>query len=411
MEEDVLLNKPIRLKKRSKKQKIKITIASIMISFVIVSFILSFTVGTRRSYFVLNRYSAKWINTNGQTYLHLDAENEYELGKLEGKYLSAKIVNLKRILQAFGIAHKKEGFGYEDMIQMALKYEKNIPIQFIQEMQGIDAAILGIDYEDVLLQNCFIDILYGQYYPDTSMSSAESTLHIGCTVVGYKNNDTVVIGQNFDFTNIFKHTLSFVYHQVEGKQAQFSLRIGGIVSTPCGLNSAGTSIFINVVKTNVIGSYSTPIAFRIRQAFDTTANPDEFLSEITKENSTLSMNLMIANISKLISVETIPGNFSITVKNQDVNTNTFTDTFLQQFLLDPVYSKDRQNTTEEILYNSTLDGYFSKSEFVSIMSDPAIYQSKSGLLGVSTLVCISTDFFYRGIISQTTQVSPLPVFS
>ncbi|MBN2156368.1 MAG: hypothetical protein JW776_10015 [Candidatus Lokiarchaeota archaeon] len=407
MKKNIIFNKCLR---KWKNRLIFKGIWLIFSLFFIATTISMFSIGTRRSYFTKNQNHARWIENNGLKYLYLEAVNEFELGKLEGKFLSAQITNLKRILQVFGILNCKYGFSYSDMISKAQKYESFIPLEFIQEMQGISQVILGISYEDVLLQNCFIDLLYGQYFPNATISSPNhENIEIGCTVVGYKTNESVLVGQNFDFNNIFKHTLVFVHHRVQGKRAQFGLKVGGILSLPCGTNSMGNSVFINVVKTFVKASYYTPIAFRTRIAFDSADNIEEFLTYITSQPSTLSMNLMLANKSDIISLELIPGNITIKQPNQAVNTNTYTNEFWQQYLQDKQYSKLRQNVTEELLMNLTLDEVLSQSDFIEIMSNPLVVQSESGIMGVSTLVCLSSCFFYKGIASFSNNCSPNPI--
>ena len=410
MEEDVLVLKSSKDSLRTKKKKIKRIIGLFLFSILIVSLGINFTVGCRRSYFALNKNSAKWVNAQGQKYLFIEAENEFELGKLEGKYLSAKITNLKRIIQLFGLLNGKHGFSYLEMIKMAQEYEKHIDLQYLEEMRGIDTAIVGVSYKDILLQNCFIDILYGNYFSDPELNPDVSSLQMGCTVVGYKNNGSVFVGQNFDFNNVFKHSLAFVHHKIQGKHAQFTLKVGGILSIPCGLNSAGTSVFVNVVRTNVRASYCTPISIRCREAFDTAINPNEFKDILTDDSSSLSMNLLIANATQMISIEAVPGNFSITSPDQCVNTNTYTDEFFQQFLQDKSYSKLRQNITEDLLWNNTLDNSLSQPEFISILNNPMIFQAESGLMGVSSLICLSNEFYCKGVPSSTEVYPLIPSF-
>ncbi len=408
MEEEGLLVKSLKLKRKSRRKKITRIFGIIVLSILAISLSINFTVGCRRSYLAFNTNNARWVDVNGQKYLYIEADNDFELGKLEGKYLSAKIANLKRILQLFGVLNNKYGFGYSDMIDMAKLYEECIPSQFIEEMRGIDKAIVGVSYNDILLQNCFVDILYGKYFPDPGIIPEISSLQMGCTVVGYRNNGSVLAGQNFDFNNVFKHSLAFVHHKIQGKQAQFTLKVGGILSIPCGINSAGISIFVSVVRTNVKAYYTTPISIRCREAFDIASNPDEFMEILTSESSSLSMNLLIANETKLISIEAIPGNYSITTPNECVNTNTYSDDFFQQYLQDKSYSKSRQNITEDLLFNATMDNTLSQSEFTSIMSNPLIFQLESGLMGVSTLICTSTEFFCKGAPSQTEIYPTIP---
>ncbi|TFG19220.1 MAG: hypothetical protein EU530_06790 [Promethearchaeota archaeon] len=131
---------------------------------------------------------------------------------------------------------------------------------------------------------------------------------------------------------------------------------------------------------------------------------------LTDETSSLSMNLLIANSSDLVSMEIIPGNYSISRSDECVNTNTYTDEFFQQFLQDKNYSKSRQNETEQLLVNFTLDNELSQSEFISIMKNPSIFQLESGLMGVSTLISISSDYFCKGVPSLTESYPSFPSF-
>jgi hypothetical protein len=411
MEEDALIIKNHKLRRKSKKSNQRIISLLFILSMFAVSLSINFTVGCRRSYLTIDQDFAHWVKVQGQEYLFLRADNEYELGKLEGKWLSVKITNLKRILQLFGFLNNKYGFGYSDMIEMAKKYEFYIPNEYKQEFQGIDDAILGITYDDILLQNCFVDILYGSYFTMPDLNSESSNLELGCTVVGFLGNGTSQVGQNFDFNNIFKHSMAFVFHKISGKQAQFSLKIGGILSLPCGINSANTSAFINVVRSNVKAAYGEPLSVRIRRAFDMGKNPDDFLSIITKNSSTLSMNLLFSNDSSMISVQAIPNNLSISRPTYCVNTNTYTDPFFQQYLQDEEYSKSRQETAENLLESYTEDMDFTQLEFISLMSNSEIYKSESGLMGISTLVCLSTSFFCRGVSSQGELYPSIPQLS
>jgi len=410
MEEDAFLIKSKRLQKKARRRKIARIMGIIFLCIIAMSSCLNFSLGNRRSFFSQNRENAKWIEENGQKYLFLEAKDEFELGRLEGKFLSAKIANLKRIIQMFGTLNSQYGFSYSDMVQRAKDYEKHIPSEYKEEMRGMHEAILGVTYDDILLQNCFVDILYGQYYPDGEIPPLQTAFEMGCSVLGFKNNDSVIIGQNFDFNNIFKHTLAFVHHRIVGKQAQFTLKVGGILSIPCGQNSAGTSIFINVVRSNMIAPSLMPLAIRSRIGFDTAKNPDEFLEIILSDVSTLSMNLLIGNSTNLISLEVLPGNCSISRPISAVNTNTYTNPHFQRYLLDPNYSKIRQTTAESLLLNYTTDNYLSQNDFISIMSNPLIYQINNGIMGVSTLVCTSNKFFCEGIPTILENYPQIPLF-
>jgi predicted choloylglycine hydrolase len=411
MQKEVKKPKSMNFGRKLRKKKIAKILRISISSIIILSLGISFTIGTRRSYFSINRNYAQWIKTKGQKYLYIEADNEYELGKLEGKYLSAKITNMKRIIQLFGIMNYKQGFSYSNLKKIAWLYEPFIPAKYKEEMSGMDHSITGVTYTDILIQNCFLDILYGKYFPEIGESASQTGLQMGCSVVAYKNNHSLFVGQNFDFNNIFKHTLAFVYHSVKGEHAQFCLKVGGILSIPCGTNSANVSVYVNVVNTHVQGSYLTPISFRCRKAFDTADDPEQFLDILKSEPSTASLNYLIANNSDMISVNCIPGNYSISRPDFCVNTNTYMDDYWQQYLQDTEYSKSRQYTAENLLLNFTVDNNLSQMEFMTIMSNPLIGRSESGMMGISTLAFITTSFYGSDIPSIPTNYPSNPLFS
>ena len=118
---------------------------------------------------------AEWHESNGQKYLEIEASDYYNLGMMEGKNLGPKIRALKLIIKAIGATTRSKGYTYSRFIEMAKGYEDAIPDQFlhhekgvgtvIDEIQGMADSLRGISFEDIFVQNCFIDIVYGELIP------------------------------------------------------------------------------------------------------------------------------------------------------------------------------------------------------------------------------------------------------
>ncbi|MFX1274896.1 MAG: C45 family autoproteolytic acyltransferase/hydrolase [Promethearchaeota archaeon] len=313
---------------------------------------------------------AYWKDSHGQKYLEIKANDYYSLGCFEGIELADKILTMKASIEALFSGY---GIPYDYLRDLANLYKPYIPEDYITEMQGM-ADVLdfqGIIFDDILLQNCFIDIYYGQLVPQLS-GSPRPPLEIGCTGMASKNKDgSVTIGQNFDFSQFLHPTLSFVLHQIKGKPAIFSLRMGGMLGLPMGKNSKGIISTVNVVETIIIGSIDVPSTSRTRLGFENSKSAEEFFDYLNISTLPVSYNSIYADKkSNVIGTQNIP-NLSlkeeIEVGEFLVRSNTYITEEFKPYLLDPSYSVNRQNKAEELVGESFVDEKLSLYELINIL--------------------------------------------
>lgn len=313
---------------------------------------------------------SRWIDTNGQLYLDVKAKNYYSLGCLEGIELSSKILGMKYSIQALALSY---GIPYDYLIQLASLYEPYIAEEYKEEMNGISDVLgdLNITYDDILLQNCFIDIFYGQLTPQMS-GNPLPPLEIGCTAIASKNKDkSITIGQNFDFAAFLHPTLSFVLHQIKGKTTIFSLRMGAMLGLPMGKNGNGVISTVTVIRSMVTGSIGVPSTSRTRFAFENSKTATEFNEYLWGENIPTSFNTIYADRkSNVIGTENIP-NLSvideIQVGDYLIRSNTYINDEFKPYLLDPLYSIERHEKASELVESSFSDNILSLCELIHIL--------------------------------------------
>ncbi len=323
---------------------------------------------------------AIWRESNGQKYLEVYAFNHYDLGFLEGKFLSRKILNLKELMEVLALRYIPKRYTYQKFISMAQEYEKFIPRYLQQELHGMADALENISYGDILLQNCFLDILYGQLIPMDNYDLALHSYDFGCTSFGVINQNSTLTGQNFDLAVIFKPTLTFTLIKMPKKPDIFSLRIGALLSLPVGRNSHGVALSVTVVKNHMKGAISIPCSIKARMAFETSKNAETLYNFMISTPSPTSGTLLIADESKIIALEILPSKYKREdVTNTIVKSNTFTSNSLQKYLIKPKYSKKRQRYAEEQLnkvYNNNNKGFTDDGLLNLLADDPIICRMK-----------------------------------
>jgi len=293
---------------------------------------------------------AIWHESNGQKYLEVYAFDHYDLGFLEGKFLSSKIRILKELMEILALKYIPKRYTYQKFISMAQEYEKFIPRYLQQEMHGMADALENISYGDILLQNCFFFFFYGQLIPMDNYDLALHSYDFGCTSFGVINQNSTLTGQNFDLPVFFKPTLTFTLIKMPNKPDIFSLRLGALLSLPVGRNSHGVALNVTVVKNRMKGAISIPCSIKARMAFETGNNAETLYNFMISRPSPTSGTLLIADESKIIALEILPSKY----KREDVTdiiirSNTFISDSLQKFLIKPKYSKKRQRYAEKQL--------------------------------------------------------------
>ncbi len=338
---------------------------------------------------------AEWKTSNGQDYLYIEANNHYELGLLKGSYLVEKIYGLRLAIEGFG---QSFGVSYEQILMMASQYDAFIPDEYREEFTGIAdgvCLVLGNDaftYSDVLVQNVFFDILLAQVIPMTAMTQSP----VGCSAMGVIEKifwfKYPIVMQNFDFTLGFEVTLSFV-HAVTPDFEYFALNMGSVV-LPTGKNGHGVNFVINVVQSNVYrpaNSYGSGVL--IRRMLEKSISAKDALNYV---EPLASFNLMISDHRSLYALQVNSNEVLVEkVSTFAVRTNTYVEESWQQYLVDPLYSKDRQEYITE-----TLDENYLNLGFIRLIDPEAMREilRDSPLVNRETTMAFydSTGYFGLG---------------
>ncbi|MHA1820630.1 MAG: hypothetical protein ACTSU2_01690 [Promethearchaeota archaeon] len=268
---------------------------------------------------------------NGQDYYYIESSTRFDLGYLEGQALHQQIFNLEKLIFLMALKYNST---YINLVSKAKEYLKFIPDDYIEEMQGMALGAtnkLGfpISFNDILLQNTFLDIYYSYLLPriilfsnnqnppsTASISTPQNTQYpydspFGCTTIIIKNPDNasskILFGQDFDFNNIFLPTISFTYvnFTASSKSFQvFGLRFGAMLSLPLGKNSNQVYSGVTVVPSKIFTTVSTPISVRSRNAFESAKNASDFVNTFlnTQVNKNISDSDMTPPISAPVTI-------------------------------------------------------------------------------------------------------------
>ncbi len=348
---------------------------------------------------------AEWRDSNGQPYLEVAAEDPFTIGLLQGEKLAEHINHLKHYVAEFSVRYAKKRPSYKKFRELARNgYEKFFPPHFIEEMKGLAEGAEDVDYEDILVQNCFFDIVYGQLIPEDTENLLLGDNALGCTAFGIMNalgserNSTTLIGQNFDYARIFRRALSFVHLKKPDKPEIFALRLGGMLCLPAGRNSLGVAMTVNAIKSRLQGALAMPSAARARLCFETSVTAESCYELLFGMPSTTPANLLIADNAEIIAVEAVSENY---VKKNIITTvaksNTFVTPQLQQFLTDPNYSRLRQFYAAGRLSQMYEDkgGVLTDDDLLELLRDKPIICRKKRLQP-KTIAFITRKYFGTG---------------
>ncbi|UYP47917.1 hypothetical protein NEF87_004202 [Candidatus Lokiarchaeum ossiferum] len=351
---------------------------------------------------------------NNQQYLYVEAENYYDLGYHEGYNLGSEILSIE-ILISLMIS----GYDYAYYKVEAAKYQEFIPSDYIEEMQGMAKGATAktgslVTFEDILIQNTFIDIIYAQIYPTMDEPGAE----IACSVVGVKeNNSTKTYGQNFDFPRVINNKgwgekgylpgLAWVHTKMPGKAEIFGLRMGGMLNMPCAMNSYGIKTFVNIVHSNASGEYQTPTGILSRKALESGKTSQEIVEMIIEDFNSpkipCSFNVMIIDDTSIIGMQCYPEKYQL-YASPFVSTNRYiNETWNEACFTRGNYSLDRQQYLEayvEDIFNST--SHFTEQNLLDLLkyrgtdTTPAITREDEGLANSITLAFMTNTYFGLG---------------
>lgn len=339
---------------------------------------------------------AIWKWSNGHKFLEVHAQDYYTLGFLQGEKLMKEVKRFKDIIKLFNVSHLTKDFSYERFLKIAEAYERFIPEHLQKEMQGMADAIVDISYNDILTQNCFLDILYGHVIPE-KMDDRLDSFDVGCTSFGIFSDKASIIAQNFDYPYPLKSVAYFVHIITPTYRDIFSFKLGGLLGMPMALTGK-VSIRINIIKSNMVAPIKTPGPIRFRIGLEKANNVDEFLRVFFKEDMTSSGNLIISDRSKIVGLEVLPKiHKKEEVEKYIVRTNTFVSDSLQKYLLDEFYSKERQSYAEKRLkelYKKKGD-VIGDLDLLDILSDNP-YINRRNPLKPMTLAFLTNEYFGLG---------------
>ena len=333
---------------------------------------------------------AEWIDTNGQQYLHVVADDYYTLGVLKGSNLAMQELTLRAVIEGVALAY---GLDYATVRYFASGYDAYVPEDYRNEFQGIADGVnlamqsLGMtpdfDYMDVLVQNAFVDIMYGQLLP---MMAGEHMVipdqELGCSAFGAMNRflwfNSPMVAQNFDFDPNFVGTLAFVLSEINDVSV-FALHFGACM-LPTGENSHGVKVVVNALRTVVYCTPQDPTGVMARDAFEHSTSALEFENHIT---DSMSYNMIICDDNDLIGLQVSP----IKIVREDVTTtvvrtNTFIDEELKMYLIDPTYSVERQAYLEQ-----RMDEEYINRRWIALM----LNQRVMDILADEPIICRSGD--------------------
>lgn len=355
---------------------------------------------------------ARWKNSNSQNYLEIFASDYYQLGTLEGYHLSNQIKSFKKVIKFLSLTFKSKEYSYKKLIELSKDYKPFIPDHFLLEMEGMADSVNKISFDDILLQNCFLDIFYGILIPKFSKSNVLKNFEIACTSFAVCNKRRTLIAQNFDFPFFFRRSAAFVYFHTPGNPSIFSLRLGALLSLPIAINSFGVSVRINAIKSSRQGGISIPSSIRVREGLEKAKTAQAFFNYITRSDFTASCNILISDLSKVFSLEVIPYRIEKKeIKYCVSKSNTFVSDSLQVSLIDPKYSKKRQKYADKRIKSvyEKSGGQLNEKGLLSILKDNSIV-CRRNFLKPMTLAYLTDHYF--GIGNPRSSPSGLvPIFN
>ncbi|OLS14364.1 MAG: hypothetical protein RBG13Loki_2013 [Promethearchaeota archaeon CR_4] len=348
---------------------------------------------------------AEWRESNGQPYLEVVAQDPFTAGLLQGKCLVDQIRHMKHYVLHFIIRYAAKRQSYKKFRELARKgYEKFFPSRYIEEMNGVAEGARVVDYDDILVQNCFSDIIYGHLIPDNPENPLLRKFDLGCTAFGIINTQTsdnipkTLIGQNFDYPGYFRRALSFVHLKSPDKPEVFALRLGGMLCLAAGRNSCGIALTVNAVKARVQADLTMPVTAKARLCLET-ANSAEMCYKIIFDLPIGgSCNFLLADNTEIIATEvlskhSVKQNATTTI----VKSNTYVTEQLQQYLTRPNYSKQRQfyatGRLDQMYENK--GGMLNDDDLLELLRDQPIICRKKRLQP-KTIAFITRQYFGTG---------------
>ncbi|MHA1731151.1 MAG: C45 family autoproteolytic acyltransferase/hydrolase [Promethearchaeota archaeon] len=349
--------------------------------------------------------ACSWVETNGQRYLEVRAGNPFTRGLLTGEALAKQVKRLKLLIEEFVVRFARRRLTYKRLVEMARPYERYFPHELVEEMRGIaEGTPDKISYDDVLLQNCIMDIVYGHLVPGDIEDDRLELFNWGCTSFGVVDpgGGPPLLAQNFDYAPGFGSAAAFVLLELPGGREVFTLRIGAMLNVPSGGNSSGVMVTVNAIKGRVPGVISSPLTARTRECLSTCGTAAEFVGVVERQARTACANLLVADSRDLLALEVTPNRVVKRDVRRDYHgvvarSNTFVSDDLQDVLVSKSYSKVRQyyalGRLEQARQNR--GGVVTDEDLLEILADEPIICRKNRLRS-HTIGFVTRKYFGLG---------------
>jgi hypothetical protein len=354
--------------------------------FIIMCFTASFGIIGSVNACNLNNYSyAEWRSSNEQPYLYVQADNYYTLGYLEGQNLAFQTAYMKLMIM---LQAEQLGLDYDTAVCYSLPYLEFFPEDYLLEMQGIADGIdyvsilfmntlynITIDFLDILAQNCFWDVYYGQIIPLFSGYPQPPIIAGGCTALASRSEkfSRTVFGQHVDLTYLMSPTISFVYSKINGKKI-FSFRTGSMLAMG-GVNKYGIAISDNLLEVLNVGCVGKPVSVIYRTVLENAKNVWQAQEIVISNDFTLGWNYIIRGRRYITAIETIPNSYS-----SKVNMNGYTfdaniyyeNSLFKLYMIYPTKYLERYSRISELCQIYSQNGNLDMEDVFNVFKDPLI---------------------------------------
>lgn len=236
--------------------------------------ILAISAGLSLSYFTKTKNADLSI-------VEIEGDTWKELGIDYGRKCRSEIQGLVALLREIGGAADLFGTSFE---KLKTEFEPYIPAYLIEEMEGV-AEGAGVDYIDILMINCFAEIMILVQSGD-----------IACTQWGKLqevSNEGPIFGRTLDFfPNFFLMNYNVYLVANFGGTRMIGETIAGMIGFLSGMNDKGLVISISMVSTNENGR-GIPMVLAIRNALQLYGSVSEAEACLDDQTHAIGWNFFI----------------------------------------------------------------------------------------------------------------------
>ena len=223
-------------------------------------------------------------NRNGIRILYLNGSN-YEMGYQHGMLLKNEI---RANYNAFIHWANQRGFSYSDLLDSWLTMQSYIPLQYIEEMQGL-AASSNLSFEEIALFNA------GSYFVVNCGSfAAWGNATLDGNLYHARSHDFPITIQDPNTGSYLVENQLLILRKPDGCYASVSPSLAGDVTCSDGMNEHGIIPGMLSSWTNDETFHGIGVGFRIRIALDYAATLDD-ATKILTENKTLGYNFIVSD--------------------------------------------------------------------------------------------------------------------